>query len=655
MYHLLRPYNALIYVSFFNVRIIDNFWARIQKVNKEISIPLQFEKLKEYNQINNFLIAAGIEKGIHQGEFYYDSDLYKWLEAACNVLQANENNNLKTKVNELVELISKSQLEDGYLNTFFSTKLVNERFTNLLHMHELYCAGHLIQAAIAHQEATGSNYLLNIAQKYADLIFKIFYKNRRIEVPGHEEIELALIELYRITKNKDYLLISEEFINRRGNLSNLMPYTLNEYIRFMKIMKKARKYNRIYKKEYSDLNHVIDNEKSPTGFYSDLSIRELVRFITANFNGKLMQLNTPVRNIVEPVGHAVRAMYLYCGMADLYSEIGDKQLLKALKRIWLRMTKARMYVTGGIGSIKGIEGFDKDFRLPNEKSYSETCAIIGNMMWNWRMLQITGQCKYSDLIENLLYNAFLEAYSIDGKKYFYRNPLVSSGEEERKEWYHVACCPPNIARTIASLGKYIYSLSKKGIWIHQYIGNQSEISFNNQIVTLTLNSNLPWKGHIKINVKLEKSQNFSIFLRIPKWSKSATLLINGKKSQGNITTGRYLEIIRNWIENDTIELFLKITPEFIESDPRIKSNKGKGVISFGPLIYCLEQIDNKFDIFNAKLVRDQELSSEFQRNLLNGITVIYGMTSTGEKFKAIPYFAWNNRGKTKMLVWNKLI
>ena len=649
-----RPYNKLSYVPFFKIKINDEFWANNQKINREVSIPLQLEKFEEDHHIDNFRVAAGVKKGTHLGEFYFDSDLYKWLEAAFYVLHMHKDNNLEKKVNEIVDLIVKAQLKDGYVNTFYSPRFIEKRFTNFPFMHELYCAGHLIQAAIAQYKANGSKELLKVAEKFANFIAKVFRNKKNKEVPGHEEIEMALIELFRITKKRTYLLLSRELINNRGHISGLTAYVIRKYLNFNQTLKVAKKVNDVFKKKKPNLNYSKRGEEyEVTDFYSDLTLNEKIKFILSILNGKCFQLNIPVREIVDPEGHAVRAMYLFCGMADLYSEIGDQSLLNVLQRIWLKIVKGKMYISGGIGSIKGIEGFEKDFKLRNEKSYSETCAAIGFLIWSWRLLQITGHCKYADLIERLLYNAMLAGYSIDGRKYFYSNPLVSYGQEERKEWFLCACCPPNVARTIASLGNYIYSMSEEGIWIHQYIGNESQVTLHNNIIKIDLKSNFPWNGMVKIKLGLEKNRNFSIFLRVPQWCNNTTLTINGKKYYGPLTPGKYVEIIRNWINKDLIEVNFEIVPRLLESDPRIKSNRGKGVLSYGSLIYCLEQKDNKnFDIFNMKIPKDQDFEVSHEPNLLGGITIIKGNISEGEKFIAIPYYAWNNRGQAKMQVWN---
>ncbi len=650
-----RPYNKLSYVPFYKVQINDDFWSKRQQINRDVSIHLQHEKLEQDHHIDNFRVAGGVKKGVQIGEFYYDSDLYKWLEATSYILHTHSDPDLELKANEIVDLIDKSQSEDGYVNTFYSTRFLQERFTNLYIMHELYCAGHLIQAAVAHNIATGKETLLNVAIKFADLLVKTFLGGKRKGVPGHEEIELALIELYRLTNKPSYLELAEEFINRRGKISNFKTYVINQYLNMGYITKLAKKKNLEYEKEVKgkDISSV---QSEVAEFVSGLTIKHFIRLIRENFNGNFIQSNKPVRSIFEPVGHAVRAMYLYCGMADLYSETGDDALLKSLRRIWLKMYKARMYVTGGIGSERSIEGFGKDFALGNRNSYSETCAAIGNLMWNWRMLQITGNCKYADLIEKLLYNAMLVGQSIDGKKYTYDNPLISHGKDERKEWFLCACCPPNIARTIASLGQYIYSTSEKGIWIHQYIGNTTNINFRSNLIKISQKSLFPWKGKVEIHLNLSKSQKFSIFLRIPNWSIDAELKVNGIKHSDGLSKGKYVEILRNWLDNDIILLTFKMKPNLIESDPRIKDNRGREAISFGPLIYCLEQKDNKkFDIFKTIIPRNQEFIVKYKPELLGGINIITGKNSNNEIFTAIPYFAWSNREADKMQIWNKSI
>ncbi|MBY9015981.1 MAG: glycoside hydrolase family 127 protein [Candidatus Lokiarchaeota archaeon] len=648
-----RPFNKLKTISFENVTINDDFWSKRQLINREISIHHQHQMLEADSHIDNFRVASGLKKGVQLGEFYFDSDLYKWLEAASYILHTHNDSDLEKKVNEIVDLIKNSQTQDGYINTFYSTRFLHKRFTNIYLMHELYCAGHLIQAAIAHQNATGSKDLINLAIKFADLLVKLFLGGKRKGVPGHEEIEMALIELYRITENSRYLSLAEEFINRRGNISNFKTYVVNQYLNMLFTLGSAKKKNQEFQSSLEGENTVKEEESEVAEWISELTLKDQIKLFIENLKGNFIQSNVPVREIFEPVGHAVRAMYLFCGIADLYSEIGDKTLLNALRRVWLKMIKARMYITGGIGSEKRIEGFKKDFALKNEDSYSETCAAIGNMMWNLRMLQITSNCKYADLIESIMYNAMLVGQSINGIEYTYNNPLISHAKDTRFEWFRCACCPPNVARTIGSIGKYIYSTSEKGIWFHQYIGNNANIDIGSNRIKVNQKSGFPWKGDVNIKLNLSKSQKFSIFLRIPRWSTETELKINGEQYYDGLSSGKYVEIIRNWLDNDRLDITFKMKAKFVESDQKIKNNKGRISISNGPLIYCLEQKDNKnFDIFTAIIKKDQDLSVIFETDLLGGVNIITGTTNNGRKFTAIPYFAWNNRGGNNMQVWH---
>ncbi|MHA1350531.1 MAG: beta-L-arabinofuranosidase domain-containing protein [Promethearchaeota archaeon] len=361
-----RPFNKLKPVSFVNVNINDNFWSKRQQINRDISIHHQHQMLEGDFHIDNFRVASGLKKGVQIGEFYFDSDLYKWLEAACYILNRYSDPVLETKVNEVVDLIKKSQTKDGYINTFYSTRFIERRFTNIYLMHEMYCAGHFIQAAIAHYHATKKKVMLNVAIKFANLLVSLYLGGKRKGVPGHEEIEMALIALYRITENPNYLKLAEEFINRRGNISNFKTYSVNQYLNMLSTLGLAKKKNQEFQSSSEEKNTGKEEESEVAEWTSNLTLKSQLILLKENLNGAYIQSNVPVREIFEPVGHAVRAMYLFCGMADLYSEVGDKTLLKALRRVWLKMLKARMYITGGTGSEKGTEGFKKDFALKNE-------------------------------------------------------------------------------------------------------------------------------------------------------------------------------------------------------------------------------------------------------------------------------------------------
>ena len=642
-----RPYNKLTSIPLQHVVINDLFWSNRQEINRKVAIHHQYEQLEKANHINNFRIAANLKNGRHKGESYYDSDLYKWLEGACYILHHNEDEELKTKVDEIVELILKSQLKDGYINTYFSTNFIEKRFSNITFMHELYCAGHLIEAAIAHYNATGSRRFLNNVERFIDLIFTIFMEEKKINPPGHQEIELALLSLYQLTNKKKHFLLAEDFINRRGKGANSKRYIFNQFLNLNSILKQVK-----------DLGLKEGESSEIEDFYSNLSIKERIKFYYAILNGTCYQLDTPVRMIKDPVGHAVRAMYMFSAMADLYAENGDKHLINALVRLWSKIIEGKMYITGGIGSIKGIEGFEKDFKLRIKRSYSETCAAVGYLMWNWRMLQITAQSKYSDLIEKILYNSLLVGQSLDGKKYSYTNPLISNGDYERKEWFLCPCCPPNLARTIASLGQYIYSKSDKGFFIHQYIGSKVQGEINDISIKIHQQSQFPWQGKVKIKILLEQTNilPFNISLRIPEWSKKSEICINKEKLMMVPSRNNYFDISRTWSNDDEISLMFEMNPHFIKGDPRVKDIKHKLAIANGPLIYCLEQKDNRgFDINDTRIRVESSLDITYKNDLLGGINVIEGTTFTGERFVAIPYYAWNNRGPYTMQIWHKKI
>ncbi|MHA1689017.1 MAG: glycoside hydrolase family 127 protein [Promethearchaeota archaeon] len=645
-----RPYIKLYSIPFYKVEITDEFWSRRQEINATVSVYKIHEELEKHHHVDNFRVAAGVKKGIHMGDFYYDSDLYKWLEGACYFLKLKKNENLERIVKEIVELIQKAQLKDGYINTFFSTKFIEKRFTNFLLFHELYCAGHLFEAAVAHYETFRTPKLLKVAERFANLLVKLFLKNKVVDTAGHPEIELALMRLNEITGVKNYVKLVKYLIELRGNLPNYKTYVLRNLINFIITLNAAEKI----KQEYMKKVGILELPKEEVlEFISGLNISDGVQFLLENLNGKYYQLDKPIKEVWEPVGHCVRALYLYCGVVDLYSTIGDESLLTAMERTWLKMVKARMYVTGGIGNARGTEGFSSDFNLKNEDSYSETCAAIANFFWNWRLLNVTEKCKYADLMERLMYNAILVGQSLDGKKYFYSNSMLSKGKDERKEWFKCACCPTNFIRFIPTIGQYIYGFNAKGIWIHQYISSKTSIILpSGQKISITQKSGFPWEGTVELQFDSNTNGKYSIFLRIPEWARSTKLSLNDKPYQGNIQVGRYLQILKSWDKEDRINLNFIMEPTLNGSDSRIKSNINKVVISRGPLIYCMEQLDNKeFDIFKCKISRYPNLDVKKNPNLLQGINIIQGEISEGKTFTTIPYYACFNRGPTGMQVW----
>lgn len=645
-----RPFHELTSFSINKIEITDSFWKKRQEVNRNISLPMILEKLKKDHHIDNLQIAADLKEGTFLGDFYFDSDLYKWMEGAYYYSKFNLNEDIESELTEIAKIILKAQWSDGYLNSYYSIHFPEKRFTNLLMFHELYCAGHLIEAGIAEKQNTGEETLFNISKKFADLLVRKILDVNLQDTAGHPEIELALIKLYRATNNDDYLKLCKHLIEMRGRIPHLRTYIMRRLINTLETFNEAKEIKMQYFNSHKEEN---PPKEEVAEFLENLTLKDWITYIRENLNGKVYQLDTPIREAYKPVGHAVRALYFYCGVADLYSEMGDDELLHALELIWLKMVQARMFITGGVGSNKAIEGFEKDFKLSAHTSYSETCAAIANIMWNWRMFLNTGKCKYIELIERLLYNAMLVGQSLDGKRYFYSNPLISDGDHSREEWFKCPCCPTNYIRMIPQLSKYIYAKSEKGLYITQYIGNNANLTLNEDIqLKIKQKSNFPWNGKVEIDISTNKKAHFSLFLRIPEWSEDIQITINDKRIKKPISAGKFISLERDW-EQDKILIHFRMKPVLIDADPKRKDIKNKVALSYGPLIYCLEQRDNNFNIFKARIAKKSELIIKKDSQLLDDMIIINGTIKSGEKFSAIPYFAWGNRGANRMVLWMK--
>lgn len=607
-------YNRLQSIPLKNILIQDKFWEPRLRINREITLPLQYRRLEEKGHINNFRRASGKKQIDFEGMFFNDSDVYKWLEAVSYSLESYPDEGLQNTVNELIDEIAAFQDEDGYLNSYFTFEKKSERWTDLEIKHELYCAGHFFEAAVAHFQATGERKLLDVAIRLADHICDVFGPDRKAGVPGHEEIELALVKLYRVTGFKRFLDLAEFFIKRRGE-----------------------------------------------GLVGGDAVR---------------QDHMPVEKMEEIVGHAVCATYLMSGTTDVYSETGNEALLKALNKCWHSMVERRMYITGSIGSRYEGEAFGKDYELPNDRAYNETCAAIGNIFWNHRMLQLTGKACYADVMETIMYNGFLSGLSLDGKKYFYVNPLRDNGEHRRQDWFGVSCCPPNIARFLSSLGKYLYSYNDEEIWLHHYVSGSCSVSpKDDSKVKVQQKSNFPWNGEVEINVSVDRPASFTLYLRIPHWCSGGTVTLNNNPVEIKKDGGYYLAIKRDWQNGDTIKLNLPMSIELLESHPHNFGNHGQLAIRRGPLVYCVEAVDHPgIDLFDIQLHPDIELSLCAENDAeLGEINVIQGQASVIDssnwqaiayrkyaerakknkpvKLTAIPYYAWANRAPGKMQVW----
>ena len=601
-----------------DVRLSDGFLEPRRRVNREATLPSQYDLLEQTGRLDNFRRAAGKIDAPFSGIYFNDSDVYKWLEAAAWTLASDPDPNLERMVNVAIGEIEDAQRPDGYLNTYFTFEKASERWTDLAHKHELYCAGHLIQAAVAHHRATGSERLLNVACRFADHICETFgpeEEGKRLGTDGHEEVEMALVELYRDTGDRKYLDQARFFIDVRGH--GLLG---------------GREYHQDHK---------------------------------------------PLREMDEMVGHVVRAVYLNAGAADLYAETGDPTLLEALERLWHNMATRRMYVSGGIGSRYEDEAFGEDYELPNARAYTETCAAIGSVMWNWRMLTIDGDARYADLLEHTLYNAALAGLSLDGQSYFYQNPLSDSGTHRRSSWFGVACCPPNAARLLASLPGYFYGASADAVWVHLYAEGTAEVCLDDdRSVGLRQRTRYPWDGEIEVNV--EGEGEFGLMLRNPSWcDEGATVEVNGEPSEVPIGVG-YVEVRRVWRTGDTVHLRLPMPVRRVECHPYVAENTGRIALMRGPILYCIEQVDNPdVDLRDIVLPLESDISPEHRPDLLGGVTILCtqgevippedgwqdrlyrtacprtgGLRGTDPtRITAVPYYAWANREAGAMQVW----
>ncbi len=610
------PRAALKTLPFTDVSLLGGFWANRQKVNRDSSLKHGYEMLKEVGTHQNFLLAAGKKSGTWSGHRSRDSDLYKWLEAVAYELATRPDGELQEMADEAIELIVSTQAEDGYINTYYQHLAPDKRWSDIEFGHELYMAGHLIQAAIAHRRATGKDDLLQVARRFADYIGSVFGPDKHKVVPGHPEIEMALIELSRETNDECYLDLAEFFIDQRG-------------------------YNTLGNRFYG------------SWYYPD---------------------HVPVREASKIEGHAVRALYLVAGVTDAYMETGEESLLHALETQWSDMTRRKMYITGGVGSRHHGESFGDEYELPNDRSYCETCAAIASIMWNWRMLLVTGEGCYADIIERTLYNGFLSGVSIDGKKFFYLNPLLSSGDFERSKWFGCACCPPNVMRLMSSMQHYIATGDENGMQLHQYIPSRIESIRDHKHIALSVDTNYPWEGLVRITIEDSHGGPWSLSTRIPEWCDKPSLRVNGKTKEPGTTKG-YAVVNRKWAKGDTLEVEMPMEPRFTVSHPKVYANRGNVAIERGPLVYCLEQADHdaSVNILDVEIDTSASLETEWHDDILGGVMVIkargdsvdygpwedeiYRTLANGQSKRrpihltAVPFHAWANRGKGVMRVW----
>ncbi|MEK4236419.1 hypothetical protein BSK65_01520 [Paenibacillus odorifer] len=633
------------------VTIQDDFWGGYIRLVQNVVIPYQYEALHDRalgaepsHAIANFEIAAGRKTGEFYGWVFQDSDVAKWLEAVGYSLSITRDPELERQADEVIDLVGEAQQEDGYLNTYFTIKEPGKRWTNLNDCHELYCAGHFIEAAVSYYEATGKRKLLDIMCRMVDHIDSVFgpEEGKMQGYDGHQEIELALVKLYRLTGEERYLKLSSFFINERGQQPNFL------------------------KEQWDNLGKI----NFFTGRKEDLDL-------------KYYQSHLPVREQKVAVGHAVRAVYMYTAMADLAAITGDESLREACERLWNNITNKQMYITGGIGSTHRGEAFTFDYDLPNDSVYAETCASIGLIFFAQRMLRISPDARYADVMERALYNNVLGSMAQDGKHYFYVNPLevwpqaCSCNPEkhhvksERQGWFGCACCPPNVARLLTSLNQYIYTVHGDTLYTNLYIGSELRTKLGGTDVAIQQQSTYPWKGIVSMKINPKEEAEFGIALRIPSWSLGMEIRVNGEalNTAENIEQG-YLVIRRMWRAGDIIEVNDPMEAHRIYAHPNLRADAQKVTIQRGPLVYCLESIDNGEPLSSISLKEDGELTAAFDETLLGGAVVVEadglrvdqeswsgGLYSREKaplqsvKVKAVPYYLWGNRGSGEMKVW----
>lgn len=629
------------------VTIADSFWAPRIEVNRTKTLDHVLGEIEATGGLKNFDIAAGKATGTFGGPFWADSDVYKWIEGASWTLALRPDPALDAKVDAIIARIAAAQQPDGYLDTFIQIAAPDLKFKNFAFFHEDFSSGHLFEAAVAHHQATGKKSLLTVATRMADVFDREFGPGRKDYIPGHEGIELALVKLSRATGEKRYFDLAKAMIDRRGRKPS------------------------IFQEQYKQLpidRTVIDFNGKPLRigeWYERFYMKD-----PKTFDTRYAQDHLPVREQKEAVGHAVRAMFLYCGMADVVYETGDPGLWTASKALHDSVTLHRMYVTGGIGPSEANEGFTADYDLPNENAYQETCASAAMVLWNHRLFTLTGDAKYTDVMELSLYNAVAAGVSLTGELFCYATPLASRGDFTRSRWFAVPCCPTTISRFLPSLGQYVYSKSADGLWVNLFIAGQAKTELPSGKVTLQQTTTYPWDGNVKIAVQPEKPAEFTLHVRLPGWASKPALRVNGAAVSPPVVRG-YAAIKRQWTNGDTVELSLPMEVERLRANPQVVPAQGKVALRRGPLVYAIEQADNPEPLRDLVLPANAAIESRFEPTLAGGVVTLTmdGLANppsnwdrqlyqpapsapqTRVKLRAVPYAIWGNRGTGQMIVW----
>ena len=614
------PYAVLRPVPISDVTLSDDFWAPRRRVNGERTLRSQYRHLEATRTLDNFRRAAGRIDGDFAGMYFADTDVYKWLEAvAWHLADHPDDTELRRMAEEAVEVIAAAQRPDGYLNTYFARERAEERWTNF-DLHEMYCAGHLFQAAVAYHRTTGDRRLLEVAARFADHICDVFGRapGQRVAIDGHEEVELGLVELYRVTGERRYRDQAAFFVEARGHGLLGRPY--------------------------------------------------------GQFDPAYSQDHAPFRETNAVVGHAVRQLYFAAGVADVCAELDEPDYRAALQRLWSNMTERRMYVSGGVGSRYEGEAFGDDYELPHARAYTETCAAIASVMWNWRMLALSGEARFADLLEWTLLNAVLPGLSLDGDAYFYQNPLSDDGGHRRRPWFGVACCPPNVARMLGSLPGYLYGVADDELWLHLYAAGTVDTTLpNGRRVALEQRTAYPWDGTVTLTLRSEGE--FALRLRVPAWCDTgARLTVAGEVVEADPVPGSYVRVERHWRVGDVVELHLPMPARYLGAHRRVAEAAGRAALARGPVLYCVEGADHPgLDPRDLILPGDPGAFRVTPSDLPGALPALRAeaaclppeqgplyRTLEGEPaavpavLTAIPYFAWANRDPGPMQVWTLL-